>query len=64
MATILEFKVTPRLFADRLGDADRPADILFFPGVRYERLAEAAQEFDEEALNNGQRRRDTLELES
>lgn len=64
MATILEFKITPRLFADRLGKPGGPADILFFPGIRYERQTDAAPESTDRIASGALRGRDTLEIEN
>ena len=60
MATILEFRSAPRPApAQMLAGGMQPAEIVFFPGVRYERPAE---ETDPKAKRK--HRRDTLELES
>jgi hypothetical protein len=63
MATILEFKTVPRpTVASVLAahGAGQSAEILLFPGVRYERRGETA----EATPKKGKRKRDTLELES
>ena len=62
MATILEFRnqersTSPSAFS--ANGASASAEIVFFPGVRYERQAEK----DDEKSKRGKRRRDTLELE-
>jgi len=62
MATILEFKCCARPTAASVLAAygvGQSAEIVLFPGVRYERHAETA----ERKPKKGQRRRDTLELE-
>lgn len=61
MATILEFRSVPRP-APASVLAAHPAlsaEIVFFPGVRYER-AEGGQD----SAKRGKRRRDTLEFET
>lgn len=62
MATILEFRSGSRTSAfattDRNGRATS-ADIVFFPGVRYERWEDAAQEAK---LKRRTKKRDKLEL--
>jgi hypothetical protein len=62
MATILEFRNQERsttLPAFSANRASASAEIVLFPGVRYERQTEK----DEEKSKRGKRRRDTLELE-
>jgi hypothetical protein len=62
MATILEFRSAPRrkpasaLTSQR---SSRVAEIVLFPGVRYERPVEKAQA----KRKKSKRRRDTLELQ-
>jgi hypothetical protein len=62
MAIILEFRGVPRrkpasaLAAQRLGNL---AEVVLFPGVRYERPAEKAKAKPKKS----KRRRDTLELQ-
>ena len=58
MATILEFRQGQRKNASRRSGFDTPAEIVFFPGVRYERWEEkpAAQQ------KKRARRRDKLVL--
>jgi hypothetical protein len=59
MATILEFRNTVRsVAAQTLAGTLPPAEIVFFPGVRYERVTE-----DPAPKTTRKRRRDTLELE-
>lgn len=62
MATILEFKSAPRPAAASAFAAIQAgisAEIVFFPGVRYER-----HEDGEANTKKAKRRRDTLELET
>ncbi len=62
MATILEFKIAPKPSAASVlaaYGAGQSAEIVFFPGVRYER-----QEGPEAKPRKSKRRRDTLDLES
>jgi hypothetical protein len=62
MATILEFRSVPRPAAASAlaaAGAGVSADIVFFPGVRYERHDEG-----DAKPKKGKPRRDTLELES
>ncbi len=62
MATIIEFKTAPKPTAASVlaaYGAGQSAEIVFFPGVRYERHDEEA-EAKPRKIN---RRRDTLELE-
>lgn len=63
MATILEFRSAPRPTAASAlaAHSELSAEIVFFPGVRYERQDEAD---DAGKGTAGKRRRDTLELES
>ncbi len=61
MATILEFKIAPKPSAASVlaaYGAGQSAEIVFFPGVRYERHEEP-----EEKPRKSKRRRDTLDLE-
>ena len=63
MATILEFRASPRIgglamIATR--EARASAEIVFFPGVRYERVEE---ELPPAKPKKSKRRRDQLELE-
>jgi hypothetical protein len=63
MATILEFKSVGRPSAASVLAAygtGQSAEIVFFPGVRYERQTETA----ETKQKKSKCRRDTLELES
>ncbi|HVX37732.1 MAG TPA: hypothetical protein VHC71_16090 [Hyphomicrobium sp.] len=60
MATIVEFRGTPRRTGPLPINASRTADIVFFPGVRYERLPEP----EPPKPKNGKPHRDTLEIES
>jgi hypothetical protein len=62
MATILEFKTVPKATAASVlaaYGAGQSAEIVLFPGVRYERHAEEAAV----KPKRGASRRDTLELE-
>jgi len=64
MATILEFKGASRPSAASVltaFGAGRSAEIVFFPGVRYERMEDEPEET--ETPKQSSRRRDTLELE-
>jgi hypothetical protein len=58
MATILEFRQGERRNASRRSGSDTPAEIVFFPGVRYERWAEAPAPKQKKRA----RRRDRMEL--
>ena len=63
MATILEFKSAPRpTVASVLATygGGQSAEIVFFPGVRYERHEESSNA----TPKNSKRHRDTLELET
>lgn len=62
MATILEFKSAPRPQAASTlsGNRGSAAEIVFFPGVRYDREDDASGD----KPKKGKRRRDTMELES
>ena len=63
MATILEFRASPlreTAAAGRMVSAG-PAEIVFFPGVRYERWDESEQPIAQRAKKS--RRRDTLQLD-
>lgn len=60
MATIVEFRNAPRRTEPLPVNAGGSADIVFFPGVRYERPAEA----NAEKPKTGKPGRDTLEIES
>jgi hypothetical protein len=63
MATILEFKCGTRPTAASVlaaYGAGQSAEIVLFPGVRYERQDETA----DTKAKKSKRRRDTLELES
>ena len=63
MATILEFRSAPRPAASALaanGAIMASAEIVLFPGVRYERQ----ETVGETKAKRGKRRRDTLELET
>ncbi|HVZ05123.1 hypothetical protein [Hyphomicrobium sp.] len=59
MATIVEFKCTSRREPTLADKMNGPADIVFFPGVRYERHPEP----DATKPNMTKRSRDTLKLE-
>ncbi len=59
MATILDFRQSPR--AERTvpaGTPDRRAEVVIFPGVRYERIGEPAPSRSRRARN-----RDRLEID-
>jgi hypothetical protein len=60
MATIVEFRRPPRKRVGSAAGTEGSADIVFFPGVRYER------EEPPEGQNRkkAKRRRDTLQLEN
>ncbi len=63
MAMILEFRSVPRPTAASVLAAyggGQSAEIVLFPGVRYERHEESGKA----TSKKGQRRRDTLELET
>jgi hypothetical protein len=60
MATIVEFRGTPRRTEPLPMNANGTADIVFFPGVRYERHPEP----EPPKPKTGKPRRDTLEIES
>jgi hypothetical protein len=60
MATIVEFRSTPRRTEPLPVNAGVSADIVFFPGVRYERPAETKAEEPKKSKP----RRDTLELDN
>lgn len=60
MATILAFRHGQRSYSSRSG-ATSPAEIVFFPGVRYERWEEPQQ--PAKAAKKRQRRRDRIELD-
>lgn len=60
MATILAFRQEQRSSNRVTGNgAGRPAEIVFFPGVRYERTEETPRQ----RSKRRQRRRDRLEIE-
>ena len=59
MATIVEFKSTPRREPSLTTKMCGPADIVFFPGVRYERNPEP----ETPKPKKTKRDRDTLKLE-
>ena len=59
MATIVEFRSTPRRTEPLSVNAGGSADIVFFPGVRYERPAEPKVE----KPMTGKPGRDTLEID-
>jgi hypothetical protein len=60
MATILEFRQGQRGAANQTrAAAPSPAEIVFFPGVRYERWEETAQQKSRKRA----RRRDRLEID-
>ncbi len=62
MATILEFKIAPKPTAASVlaaYGAGQSAEIVLFPGVRYERHVEGP----EAKIRKSKRRRDTLDLE-
>ena len=58
MATILAFRQGLRGNGSNRNGSDTPAEIVFFPGVRYERWAEQAEPKQKKRA----RRRDKLEL--
>jgi hypothetical protein len=60
MATIVEFRSVARRTEPLPVNAGGSADIVLFPGVRYERTPGAK----EEKPKKGKARRDTLEIES
>jgi hypothetical protein len=60
MATIVEFRKPPRREENPTARTDRSADIVFFPGVRYERQQDA----EVPNRKKPKRRRDTLQLEN
>jgi hypothetical protein len=59
MATILEFRQGQKLSGSRRGANQSPAEIIFFPGVRYERWDEAPLA---KPAKKRARRRDRIEL--
>ena len=59
MATILEFRHGPKLSGSGRRASEAPAEIVFFPGVRYERWDDTAQE---KPAKKRARRRDRIEL--
>ncbi|AGK58107.1 hypothetical protein HYPDE_32163 [Hyphomicrobium denitrificans 1NES1] len=59
MATIVEFRSAPRRTEALPANAGGSADIVFFPGVRYERPEEPTAE----KSKKGKPRRDTLAIE-
>jgi len=60
MATIVEFRSTPRRTEVLPVNTGGSADIVFFPGVRYER----PQEPQAEKPKQGRPARDTLDIDS
>jgi hypothetical protein len=65
MATILEFRQGHRSYGSHLGGSQRggsstPAEIVFFPGVRYERWEDTPPEAKSKKRL---RRRDRLEID-
>jgi len=60
MATIVEFRNAPRRTETLPVNAGGSADIVFFPGVRYERATESKAE----KSTKGTPTRDKLEIES
>jgi hypothetical protein len=59
MATILEFRQGQKLSSSRRSAGDTPAEIVFFPGVRYERWDDTAAV---RPAKKRARRRDRIEL--
>jgi hypothetical protein len=59
MATILEFRQGQKLSGSRRNTIDTPAEIVFFPGVRYERWDDTAPV---KPAKKRARRRDRIEL--
>jgi hypothetical protein len=57
MAKILKFECAPRAAPVSMATTERSADIVLFPGVRYERQTPSAKP------KRGKRNRDTLQLE-
>lgn len=60
MATIVEFRSAPRRTEPLPANASGSADIVFFPGVRYERPPEPKAEEPKKSKP----RRDTLEIDN
>jgi hypothetical protein len=60
MATIVEFRSAPRRTEPSALNAGASADIVLFPGIRYERHPEP----NEPKPGKGKPRRDTLQIES
>jgi len=64
MASILEFRRPElRSATARLGAGRESADVVFFPGVRYERWGDASAPEPESPKPRRGRRRDHLDLE-
>jgi hypothetical protein len=65
MASILEFRKSTFPFRSlRAGTQNGSADVVFFPGVRYERVAEeASATAQEKPRRRSKRRRDHLDLD-
>jgi hypothetical protein len=59
MATILEFRQGQKLSGSRRNTSETPAEIVFFPGVRYERWQDTVQA---KPAKKRARRRDRIEL--
>ena len=59
MANILEFRQGQRTNGQQRGGSGVPAEIVFFPGVRYERWVEAPPA---EKAKKRARRRDRMEI--
>jgi hypothetical protein len=59
MAKILKFECAPRQAPASTAATDRSADIVLFPGVRYERQAAPGAT----KPKRGKRNRDTIQLE-
>ncbi len=66
MASILEFsRSTVRASAPKAHDGARPsAEIVFFPGVRYERASGGPEPAPQEDGRRGHRKRDRIDLEA
>lgn len=60
MATIVEFRRRPQRLTARAVRTEGPADIVFFPGVRYER----EQQPERQNSKKTKRRRDILQIEN
>jgi len=60
MATIVEFRKPPQRRATRAARTEGPADIVFFPGVRYER----EQQPEPQNGKKTKRPRDILQIEN